>query len=66
MRGYFDFFSDELASELVERFARTKRGKTTRAKGIHLLQRKLNITDKGILKLLEDIPLFETNSQFVP
>ena len=35
------------------------------AKGINFLQSFLNIKDKIILKQLEDIPLFDTDSNFV-
>ena len=50
---------------MVEMFAKMRRGKNAVIKGIHFLQSILNITDKHIIKQLEDIPLFETDSNLV-
>ena len=62
---YLDFLDEEQASELVERFAKKKKGKTGIVKGINFFPSKLSITDKGILNILQDIPLFEKDPDLV-
>ena len=47
LKVHLDFLYDKQASELVERFAKKKRGKTVIAKGINFFQSILNIKDKG-------------------
>ena len=58
------FLEDEQAPKLVERFQMKRRGKNVVPKHIDFLKSILNITDRGILKQLDDIPLFETDSNF--
>ena len=65
LKAHLDFLDEEQATELVERFGKKRRGRATNAKGINFLQSILNITDKGILQLLQDIPMFETDSNLV-
>ena len=65
LRRHVEFLDDVQATELVEMFAKMKRGKNAVIKCIHFLQSFLNITDKNIVKQLEDIPLFETDSNLV-
>ena len=65
LRRHLEFLDDVQATELVEMFAKKRRGKNAVIKGIHFLQSFLNITDKNIVKQLEDIPLFETDSNLV-
>ena len=62
LKGHLDFLDDEQASELVERFARKKKGKTVAVKGINFLQTSQN---KGILNSLQNFPLFENDSDLV-
>ena len=59
-----DFLDEEQANELVERFQTKKRGKNVVPKGIDFLKSIRNITDKDTHKQVDDIPLFETDSNF--
>ena len=65
LKGHLDFLDDEQAAQMVDSFSKRRTGKVGNAKGIDFLQNLLKITDKGILNLLQDIPLFETDLDLV-
>ena len=59
-----DFLDEEQATELVERFQKRKRGKHVIPKGIDFRKSILNFADRDMLKQHDEIPLFQTDSNF--
>ena len=60
-----EFIDKECASEITEKLQKKRRGKNASHQVIDLLKSFLKIKDEEILKQLENVPIFDTDNDYI-